>query len=655
MTELAVVPPDFANERAIMEKTWAKKPGLIGWFSETGHKELGMRYIVTAFLFFLAGGVEAALMRIQLMRPENHFLGPDAYNQIFTIHGSTMMFLFAVPIMEGFGVYLVPLMLGTHNVAFPKLNAFGYYIYLFGGLFLYTMFFLHAGPQSGWFSYVPLAGPQYSPGKGVDTWAQMITFTEVSGLVVAVELVVTAFKQRCPGMSLNRIPLFVWSMIVVSFMIIFAMPAVMIASGYLSLDRLVGTHFYNRSEGGDPLLYQHMFWFFGHPEVYIIFIPGLGFVSSILTAFTGRKIFGYTVMVSTLVVTAFLGFSVWVHHMFATGLPQLGESFFTAASLMIVLPTGVQIFCWIATIWSGRFRIATPVMYVIGFFLVFIAGGLTGVMLASIPIDWQVHDTYFVVAHFHYVLIGGALFPLFGAFHFWFPKWTGRMYSEVMGQISFWLLLIGFNATFFPMHILGLYGMPRRVYTYQPGLHWGGLNQLASAGAVFMALSVLTMIINFLVGRKAGAEAGANPWNADTLEWSLPSPPPLYNYLHVPTVSGLNAIWDAAPDQPYVTGMRFDRREILVTRVLDAEPDHTEQLPAHSLWPFLLASTMCVGLWGAIFFAWWFTIGAVLSGIALIGWFWPSDDELKDHILREKGELGGLELGMPEPVRKEMP
>src|SRR5437763_1257212 len=415
MTELTVVESDFATEAAIMAKTWAPARGFFGSFTETGHKEIGLRYIVTAFLFFLAVGVEAALMRIQLMRPENHFLGPDAYNQIFTVHGSTMMFLFAVPIMEGFGVYLVPLMLGTHNVAFPKLNAFGYYIYLFGGLFMYTMFFLHAGPDAGWFAYVPLSGPQFAPGKRVDTWAQMITFTELSGLVVAVELVVTSFKQRCPGMSLNRIPLFVWSMIVVSFMIMFAMPAVMIDSGLLCLDREVSTHFFNRPEGGDPLYYQHMFWFFGHPEVYIIFIPALGYISSILTTFTRRKIFGYPVMVASLVFTGFMGFGLWVHHMFVTGLPQLGQSFFTAASMMIAIPTGVQIFCWIATIWRGSLTIRTPLLYVFGFFAIFIIGGMTGVMLASVPINAQVHDTYFVVAHLHYVLLGGAFFPLFGA------------------------------------------------------------------------------------------------------------------------------------------------------------------------------------------------------------------------------------------------
>src|SRR6266550_1282159 len=404
MTELTVLPPDFSEQRATMEKTWRGKTGIIGWFAETGHKEIGIRYIVTAFVFFALGGLEAAMMRIQLSRPENHFLNPDQYNQIFTMHGTTMMFLFAVPIMLGFGVYLVPLMVGTRNVAFPRLNAFGYFIYLFGGLFLYTMFILHAGPDAGWFSYVPLSGPQFDPGKRADTWAQMITFTEISSLVVAVNVVVTAFKQRAPGMSLNRIPLFVWSSIVTSFMIIFAMPAVMLDSGFLALDRLVATQFFNRSEGGDPIFYQHLFWFFGHPEVYIIFVPALGFISSIVTAFTGRKILGYTVMVSTLVTTAFLGFSVWVHHMFVTGLPQLGATFFTVASIMIVIPTAVQVYCWTATMWSGRLRIATPILYVFGFFVVFIIGGLTGVMLASVPIDSQVHDTMFVVAHFHYVL-----------------------------------------------------------------------------------------------------------------------------------------------------------------------------------------------------------------------------------------------------------
>jgi cytochrome c oxidase subunit 1 len=636
MTELTIVPDDsFTEQRAMLEKSWAPAKGVFGWFAETGHKEIGLRYIVTAFLFFALGGVEAALMRIQLMKPENCFLSPDRYNQIFTMHGSTMMFLFAVPIMLGFGIYFVPLMVGTRDVAFPRLNAYGYYVYVAGGLFLYTMFMIGAGPDVGWFAYTPLSGPTFDPGKRADTWAQMITFTELSALIVAINIVVTAFKQRAPGMSLNRIPLYVWGMIVVSLMVIFAMPAVMLDSGYLCLDRLIATHFFNQSEGGDTLLYQHLFWFFGHPEVYIIFIPGLGFNSAILTAFTGRKIFGYVGIVSTLVITGFLGFSVWVHHMFATGLPQLGQSFFTAASLMIVVPTAVQMFCWIATIWAGRLRIRTPVLYVIGFFVVFTIGGMTGIIVAAETLDWQLHDTFFVVAHFHYVLIGGAVFPLFGAFHFWFPKWTGRMYSEALGKLSFWLVFIGFNVTFFPMHILGLYGMPRRVYTYQPGLHWTSMNQLASGGAVLIALGVLVMLINFAISRRSGEPAGANPWNADTLEWSVASPPPSYNFLHLPVVSGPNAIWDAAPNQPYVTGMRFDSREILITKVLDAEPDHKEELPEPSIWPFVLAATTTFGLAGSIFHAWYFTIGAILTGLAGVGWFWPRKHEIQHEMMVE--------------------
>jgi cytochrome c oxidase subunit 1 len=611
------------RERRQLERTWQTPGGPLGWFSTTSHKTIGKRFIITAFIFFLLGGIEAVLMRIQLSRPENRFIGPDLYNQIFTMHGTTMMFLFAVPVMEAMAVYLVPLMVGTRNIAFPRLNAFGYYIYLFGGIFLYVMFLLNTGPDNGWFSYVPLAGPEYSPGKRADVWAQLITFTEVSALVVAVELIVTIFKLRAPGMSLNRIPLYVWSMLVTSFMIIFAMPTVALASTCLILDRLISTHFFNAAEGGDPLLWQHLFWFFGHPEVYIIFIPALGMISSIIATFSRRQVFGYTALVLSLISTAFIGFGLWVHHMFATDVPQLGQSFFTAASMMIAIPSGVQVFCWIATLWGGRPVFKTPLLFVLGFFFIFIIGGLSGVMLASVPLDLQVHDTFFVVAHFHYVLIGGAVFPLFGAFYYWFPKITGRMLNETVGKWNFWLLFIGFNLTFFPMHQLGLKGMPRRVYTYLPESGWGDLNVLATAGGVIMAVSVLLFIINVFWSRRSGPVAGDNPWGAGTLEWATASPPPSYNFLYTPTVAGRETLWEQSEDQPVIKGLRSDIREVLITQVLDAEPDHKEKFPDPSIWPFLAAIAVTGLFIGSIFTPWAVPIGSVPVLITFTGWFWP--------------------------------
>src|SRR3954451_15106773 len=602
--------------------TWAPAPGLLGWFSETGHKEIGLRYIVTAMCFFAAAGIEAALMRFQLAKPNNTFLGPDTYNQLFTMHGTTMMFLFAVPVMEGMGIYLVPLMVGTRNVAFPRLNAFGYFVYLFGGLFLYTMFFLGAGADAGWFAYVPLSGPAFSPGKRIDTWANMITFTELSALVVAIEIIVTAFKQRAPGMSLNRIPLFVWSMIVTAFMILFAMPSVMLDSGYLALDRLIATHFFNQSEGGDTILYQHFFWFFGHPEVYIIFIPALGFVSMILSAFTGRKISGYPVMVSALVFTGFMAFGLWSHHMFAPVLRQLGERLFTAASMIISIPTGVQIFCWIATLWTGRLVLRTPMLYVIGFFVVFIIGGLSGVMIASVPLDLQLHDTFFIVAHLHYVLIGGAVFPLLGAFHYWFPKFTGRMLHEGAGQLNFWLFFVGFNVTFFPMHILGLEGMPRRVYTYPMGMGWDGMNLTATLGALTIALSVLVFIGNVAWSLRRGAAAGDNPWGASTLEWATSSPPPAYNFAHTPFVRSREPLWEEGGELPVVYGLRVDQREQLVTSTASAEPRVREPSPEPSIWPSLAAVATTILFIGSVFTPWAVVWGSIPLAVTLIGWFW---------------------------------
>jgi len=629
---VATTEPVIANEKdahdtelaSRLARTWYQPRGVWGWLSNTHHTAVGKRFMVTSFIFLLLGGVLAALMRLQLIKPENSLLGPDLYNQIFTMHGSTMIFLFAVPMMfQGFGVYVVPLMCGARNIAFPRLNLFSYYLYVGGALVLWGGLLTNTGPDVGWFAYVPLSGPQYNPGHRADIWSQMITFTEVSALGVAVCLATTILRYRAPGMTLNRMPILLWEKLTISFMVIFAMPAVMVASGLLLLDRLVGTHFFNPAEGGDVLLYQHLFWFFGHPEVYIIFLPGAAIISTLVSCFSRRRIFGHTPIVVSVVATGFIGFGVWVHHMFATGLPQLSESFFTAASLMIVIPTGVQFFCWLATIWHGRVQMRLPMLWAFGFFFVFLIGGLSGVMLASVPVDTQVHDTYFIVAHFHYVLIGGALFPMFAGLYFWFPKMTGRMPDETLGKWHFWLFFIGFNLTFFTMHFLGLHGMTRRVYTYLPDMHWQGLNRLATTGVAFMTAGLLVFIANVLRSRRLGARAGDNPWGDSGLEWGTSSPPPSYNFLYPPTVNGRDALWDATPDQAVVVGLRDDIREVLVTHSLDSNPQHKDEDPGPSIWPFLASLAVSATFVGSIFTPWAVPYGAPLVIITLIGWLWP--------------------------------
>jgi cytochrome c oxidase subunit I+III len=607
-----------------LAQTWKTEPGLWGMLTTVDHKIIGRRYIFTAFVFLALGGVLALLMRLQLAAPEARMIGPDRFNQIFTMHGANMMFLFAVPVMEAMGVYLVPLMVGTRNIAFPRLNAFSYWIFLAGGLLLWIAFAIDMGPDVGWFAYVPLSGPQYAAGKRADIWAQMITFTEVAALAVAVEIVVTVFKQRAPGMSLDRIPLFVWSMLVTSFLVIMAMPAIMVASTSLILDRLVGTHFFNPAEGGDVLLWQHLFWFFGHPEVYIIFLPAVGMVSTLVATFARRPVFGYLALVMALIATGILAFGLWVHHMFVTGLPRLGESFFTASSMAIAIPAGIQIFCWIATLWDGRPVFKTPLLFVIGFIVTFVIGGLTGVMVASVPFDTQVHDTYFVVAHFHYVLIGGAVFPLLGAVYYWFPKFTGRMMSERLGCWAFWLIFIGFHLTFFPMHILGLEGMPRRIYTYQPDLPWHGINLFVSVSAVILAAGFLIFFIDAIISARSGKPAGDNPWDAPTLEWATSSPPPAYNFAYIPVVGSANPLWDQVGSLNVASGLRTARRELVVTTITVAEPQARESSPRNSIWPLLTAIATSIMLIWSIFSPWAVVWGSIPIAITLIGWFWPA-------------------------------
>lgn len=606
-----------------LASTWSAQPGLWGALSTVDHKVIGRRYIATAFVFLALGGVLSLLMRLQLSQPEARFIGPDRYNQIFTMHGSNMMFLFAVPVMQAMAVYLVPLMVGTRNIAFPRLNAFSYWIYVAGGLLLWIAFIVDTGPDVGWFAYVPLSGPQYGVGKRADIWAQMITFTEVSALAIAVEIVVTVFKQRAPGMSLDRIPLFVWSMLVTSFLIILAMPAIMIASTSLILDRLVGTHFFNPAEGGDVLLWQHLFWFFGHPEVYIIFLPAVGMVSTIVATFTRRPVFGYLAMVMALVATGVLAFGLWVHHMFVAGLPRLGESFFTASSMAIAVPAGLQIFCWLATIWAGKPIFKTPFLFVIGFMVIFVIGGLTGVMVASVPFDTQVHDTYFVVAHFHYVLVGGAVFPLLGAIYYWFPKLTGKMMSETLGRWVFGLIFVGFNLTFFPMHILGLQGMPRRIYTYQPEMPWAGLNMFISLSAIVLAAGFLLFFIDAIRSARSGAVASANPWGASTLEWATASPPQPYNFARLPVVGSSEPLWAEEAAPPVAAGLRVDRRELLITSVVEGIPEARESSVGNSIWPLWAALATTLTLVWSIFSPWAVVWGSIPVAVSLIGWFWP--------------------------------
>nr|WP_261316471.1 cytochrome c oxidase subunit I [Rhizobium leguminosarum] len=602
---------------------WGSRQGFWGAVASVDHKVIARRYIVTAFIFLILGGLLALAMRLQLSQPEARFISPDRYNQIFTMHGSNMMFLFAVPVMEAMGVYFVPLLVGTRNIAFPRLNAFSYWVFLFGGILLWLSFALDTAPDLGWFAYVPLSGPEYSAGKRADIWAQMITFTELSALAVAVEIVVTVFKQRAPGMSLDRIPVFVWAMLVMSFLVIMAMPAIMFASSTLILDRLVGTQFYNPAEGGDALLWQHLFWFFGHPEVYIIFLPAVGMVSTILPAFVGRPLFGYLPLVMAMIATGVLSFGLWVHHMFTVGLPRLGESFFTASSMAIAIPAGIQICCWLATMWAGRPVFRTPLLFVIGFIVTFVIGGLTGVMVASVPFDTQVHDTYFVVAHFHYVLIGGAVFPLIAAIYYWFPKMTGRMMSERLGRWAFWLIFIGFHLTFFPMHILGLLGMPRRVYTYQPELPWAGLNLFISLSSVVLAVGFLVFFVDVFRSRRNGLPAGSNPWNATTLEWATSSPPPPYNFRRIPVVGAREALSPGAGELTVASGLRTDRRELLVTSVVEALPEARESSPSDSVWPLWAAIATSVMLIWSMFSPWAVVWGSIPIAVTLIGWFWP--------------------------------
>jgi cytochrome c oxidase subunit 1 len=528
------------------------------WVVTVDHKRLGVMYVMAGLAFFLIAGVEAGVMRWQLAAAGNTAVSPQVFNRLFTMHGTTMVFLVGIPIVFGFANYLVPLMVGARDLAFPRLNAFGFWAFLFGGLLLYFSFLGGEGlygagsaPDVGWFAYAPLTGRAFSPGNSTDYWNLSILVMGFGTVATAINLITTTLTMRCPGMTLGRMPLYVWMMLVVSGMTVMALPPLSAAQIMLLLDRFLGAHFFDTQAGGSAVMWQHFFWFFGHPEVYILMVPGFAFVSEIIPVFSRKVIFGYPMVVAASLAIGFLSMTVWAHHMFAVGMGAPLNSAFAASTMLIAVPTGIKIFNWVATMYGGRIRFATPMLFACAFLFQFLCAGLTGVMLAVVPFNWQVTDTYFVVAHFHYVLVGGLIFTIFGAIYYWFPKVTGRLLSERLGRWHFWLFVVGFNVTFLPMHWLGMIGMPRRIYTYPADRGWDFWNFVASLGVLFQAAAVLVFLVNVAIALRRGERAGDDPWDAWTLEWATASPPPPYNFETVPVVGSRRPLWDLKhPDDP---------------------------------------------------------------------------------------------------------
>ena len=630
MTTPTIVAIADDDPRARLARIWATPPGLVGWLSSVDHKEIGKRYILTAMLFLAVGGVEALVMRLQLSGPEKALLSPGAYNQLFTMHGVTMIFLYASPVLSGFSNFLWPLLLGSRDMAFPRLNALSYWLYLAAGLFLYAGFVVGRGPDDGWFNYVPYASRAYNPGVNIDIYALGLILLGISTSVGAANFVVSFLRTRAPGMSVNRAPILTWGTLTASVANLLAVPAVSLAFFLLWLDRQFGTQFLSTSEG-QPLLWQHLFWMFGHPWVYAIVLPAMGMVSDALPTFCRRPLVGYTPVALSTVATMALGFGVWVHHMFATGLPNVALSFFSGASLIITVPSAVAVFAWIATIWTGRPVITTAFLFFASMIVLFVIGGVSGVMTASVPVDWQLTDTYFVVAHLHYVLIGINVFPVVGATYYWFPKMTGRLMNERLGRWNFWTMFAGFNIAFFPMHIAGLLGMPRRVYTYPAHMGWTGLNLLISVGSFLFAAGVLLLAVNVVLSLRRGRLSGPDPWGAPTLEWAAPSPAPDYNFAVIPLIASRHPLWEAQLgsgggrsqlDRGYLLD---DGRQTLGTTPLDADPSLILDMPDDSLAPFILAAGLTLLFVAALLHAWVGVAGGGLVCLAtLIAWFWPA-------------------------------
>ena len=586
--------------------------GLWGWITTVDHKRIGVLYGVTAFIMFLIAGLEAGAIRAQLAQPDSTLIGPETFNRLFTMHATAMVFMVIMPLSASFFNFVVPLAIGARDVAFPRLNAFSYWVFLFGTLLMHASFLVGQVPDAGWFSYANLTSTTYSPNDGLDFWALGLLVLGVSSVAAALNFMVTIINMRCPGMTMMRMPVFIWMTLITSILLVLAFPVITVGLVELVLDRNFGTHFFDTSGGGDPILWQHLFWVFGHPEVYILILPPMGVVSEILPTFSRKPLFGYPVVIFSGIVIGFMSWAVWSHHMFTTGMGPTALTVFTITTMLIAVPTGVKIFNWIGTMWGGSIEFKTPMLFAIGFISLFIIGGLSGVSHAVAPSDFQQQDTYYIVAHIHYVLFGGSIFGILAGMYYWFPKLTGRMMGEGLGKWNFWLTFIGMNLTFFPMHYVGLNGMPRRIYTYSEDFGWGLLNSLSSLGYVVLFIGMLLLVINIIQSLRNGRVAGHDPWDAPTLEWSISSPPPVYNFAEIPRVEGRDPYW-TTKRRAEAAGQPVAGPEARV----DVSTIH---MPSPSYWPAFAAVGVVLIAAGLLTHYGLSFVGGVIALLGTIGW-----------------------------------